>query len=70
MKHTIESSDFRINRSKIEYLQYSFTVRDEDNGEITINEMIVQGVENFRYLGSVIDDKGDMDKDINHQMRA
>ena len=52
-RHTLESREFRLSRLKNKYLKY------ELNGEV---------VKRFKYLGSIIEGKGDIDEDIYRHM--
>ena len=43
---------------------------EEDNGEVTIAGVVIPRVEKFRYFGSVIEEKGDMDEHINYHIEV
>ena len=45
---------FRISKLKTKYLHCCFSEREEEEGEVTIDEMIIPNVEKFKYLGSII----------------
>jgi len=64
-RHTLESRGFRVNRSKTEYLYCCFSGREDTRGEVTIDGMTILKVENFKYLGSIIQQNWDIDEDIN-----
>ena len=38
--------------------------------EVTMGGVAILRVEKFRYLGSIIEEKGDIDEDINQQNRV
>jgi len=69
-RHTWESRDFRVSRSKIECLHCCFSGKEEEGGEVTINGMIIPKVENFKYPGSIIQQKENIDDDINHHIKV
>ena len=51
--------------SKTEYLHCCFGGREDAGGEVTIDGMTIPKVKKFRYLGSIIQQNGDIDEDIN-----
>ncbi|GJY92521.1 retrovirus-related pol polyprotein LINE-1 [Tanacetum coccineum] len=66
-RKALEDNGLRVSREKTEYLRYDF-----GNGEITHNEevdvcirdKILQPMESFRYLGSILHKSGRIDKDL------
>ena len=68
--HILESIGFRVSRSKMEYLHCRFSGREDGRGEVTIEGMATPKVEKFKYLGSIIQQKGDIDQDINQRIKA
>jgi len=59
-----------LNRSKTEYLKCWFSGVEGDSGEVTVGGVAVLRVEKFKYLGSIIEKKGDIDDNINHHIRG
>jgi len=51
-------------------LKCEFSVEDGDSEKVTIGEVVVPRVRKFRYWGSIIEERGDIDEDINHRIRA
>jgi len=41
-----------------------------DGGEVTMGGVVVPRVEKFKYLGSIVEGRGDIDEDISHRIRA
>ena len=39
-------------------------------GEVTMGRVVIPRVEKFKYLGSIMEEKGDIDEDINHCIRV
>ena len=64
-RHTLESRSFRVSRSKMEYLHCCFSDREDRRGVVTIEGMVIPKVKKFKYLDSIIQQKGDTDEDIN-----
>jgi len=47
-----------------------FSGVERDGREVTVGGVVVPRVENFKYLGSIIEERGDIDEDISHCIRA
>ena len=41
-----------------------------DRGEVTIGGVVVPRVKKFKYLGSMVEEGGDIDDDISHQIKV
>jgi len=69
-RDTSEPRGFRLSRSKIEYLHYKFSAGEGSvANEVTIEGAVIPSVEKFRYLGSFIQENGEIDEDINQQIK-
>jgi len=70
-RDTLEAKGFRLSRSQTEYLHCRFTA-DEGGvaSEVAIEGAIIRRVERFRYLGSIIQENGEIDEDINHRIKV
>jgi len=68
---TLEAKGFRLSRSKTKYLYCRFSA-DEGGiaGEVAIEEANIPRVERFKYLGSIIQENGEIDEDINHRIKV
>jgi len=66
----LESTGFRVSRSKIEYLHYCFSGRDEAGGEVTIDGLSIPKVKKFKYLSSIVQQNGEIDEDINQRIKV
>ena len=65
---TLESKDFRISRSKTEYMNCNFGNRQtHGNIEIKLGEHVIQQVDKFKYLGSIIQEDCEVDGDVNNR---
>jgi len=69
-RHSLESRKFRLSRSKTEYLICGFNGVEWDDGEVTMSGVVIPRVEKFKYLGSIVEEKGDIDENINHRIRG
>jgi len=69
-RDTLEAKGFRLSRSKTKYLHCRLSADEGDiAGEVAIEGAIIPRVKRFRYLGSIIQESGEIDEDINHQIR-
>ena len=66
----MESRGFRLSRSKTEYLKCGFSGAEIDGGEVIMGGVVVPQVEKFKYLGSIIEESGDIEEDVSHRIRA
>ena len=66
----MKSRGFRLSRSKIEYLRCGFSGVERDDEEVTMGGVVIPKVGKFKYLGSIVEEKGDIDEDINHRIRV
>ena len=69
-RHCLKSRGFRVSRSKIEYLHCCFNGRKDARGEVNIDGMEIPKVVKFKYLGSIIHQKGDLDDDIYQRIKV
>ena len=63
-RHTLEDRGFWLSRSKTKYLHCCFSGRIKGDGEITMDGRVIPKVAKFKYLGSIIQQNGDIDEDI------
>ena len=67
----LEAKGFRLSRLKTEYLHCRFSAGEGDiAGEVAIEGAIIPRIERFKYLGSIIQDSGEIDEDVNYQIRV
>ena len=67
--HELFCYDFRLNRNKTEYMEYKFKKRQtNDNLKVKIGEHIILKVLSFRYLKSIIQSNGKIDRDVIHRI--
>ena len=63
-RHILESREFRLSRSKAEYLKYRFSDEEAGGEKVTMYSVAIPRAEKFMYLGSTFEGKCDSDKDI------
>ncbi|KAF1891102.1 hypothetical protein Lal_00001241 [Lupinus albus] len=70
-RQALGTHEFRISRSKIEYMECKFSkMRTNSNVEVKTEDHIMPQVTRFRYLESIIQDDGENDGDENHMIQA
>ncbi|KAL5147286.1 LINE-1 retrotransposable element ORF2 protein [Glycine soja] len=70
-RRALETHGFRLCRSKSEYMECKFNKRRRvSNSEVKIGDHIIPQVTRFKYLGSVIQDDGEIEGDVNHRIQA
>ncbi|KAL5168862.1 DnaJ subfamily C member 7 [Glycine soja] len=70
-RRALETHGFRLSRSKSEYMECKFNKsRRVSNSEVKIGGHIIPQVTRFKYLGSVIQDDGEIEGDVNHRIQA
>jgi len=69
-RHTLESRGFRLSRSKTQYLKCEFSGAVGSGEVVTMDVVATPRVEKFKYLGSIIEQNGDINDDINHRIRV
>ena len=69
-RHMLKARGFRLSRSKMEYLHCRFSGRIEEGGDITLDGRVIPKIAKFKYLGSIIQQNGDIDEDISHRIRV
>ena len=69
-RHTVKSKGFKLSRSKTEYLKCGFSGVGGGDKEVTMGGVVITRVNKFKYLGSIMEEKGDINEDISHLIRA
>ncbi|PKA63279.1 ubiquitin-protein ligase E3 C [Apostasia shenzhenica] len=70
-RNALESQSFHFSRSKTEYMKCTFSQeRNTYIGDVTIGDQIVKKSERFRYLGSIIQNDGEIDNDVISRIQA
>ncbi|KAK9126210.1 hypothetical protein Scep_015056 [Stephania cephalantha] len=70
-RNTLESKGFKLSRTKTEYMHCEFrNTRHRDDGVVKLGEIEVPKVNHFRYLGSIIQNDGNIEYDVTHRIQA
>ena len=69
-RNTLEAKGFRLSRLKTEYLHCRFSAGEGGvANEVAIEGAVIPRVKSFRYLGSIIQENGEIDEDINQRIK-
>lgn len=69
-RQTLELKGFRLSTTKTEYMRCRFSdIRSED-GNVSLDGRVVHRKDSFRYLGSMLQDDGEIDEDVSHRIRG
>jgi hypothetical protein len=66
----LEAKGFRLSRSKIEYMKCDFSTTTQEEGVVRLDGQVVPKKDTFRYLGSMVQNDGDIDEDLSHKIKA
>jgi hypothetical protein len=69
-RNSLESKGFRISRTKTEYMKCTFGTDTGEDGVVELDGYEVPQKEAFRYLGSIIQKDGEIDRDISQRINA
>jgi hypothetical protein len=69
-RQTLESKGFRVSRTKTEYMRCDFGNAALEEGGVSLEGQGVPKKDTFRYLGSVLQEDGDIDADVCHRIKA
>ncbi|XP_070019776.1 uncharacterized protein [Nicotiana sylvestris] len=68
-RHALESKGFKLSRTKMEYLECKFGVEPtEAEVKVRLDSQVIPKRGSFKYLGSVIQGIGKIDKDVTHRI--
>jgi hypothetical protein len=68
-RRTLEAKDFRLSRSKTEYMKCDFSATTQEEGDVRLDGQVVHKKDTFRYLGSMLQNDGDIDEDVSHGIK-
>ena len=69
-RRTLVARGFRLSRLKTEYLHCGFSGRIVEGGDVVLDGRAIPKVDKFKYLGSIIQQNGDIDEDISQRIRV
>ncbi|EMS49379.1 Retrovirus-related Pol polyprotein LINE-1 [Triticum urartu] len=69
-RQTLESKGFRLSRTKTEYMMCGFSTTRCEEEEVSLDGQVVPRKDTFWYLGSLLQEDGGIDEDVNHRIKA
>jgi hypothetical protein len=66
----LNAKDFRLSRSKIEYIKYNFSATTQEEGDVKLNSQMVSNKDTFHYLGAMLQKNGDINENASHIIKA
>jgi hypothetical protein len=66
----LEAKGFRRSRSKTEYMKCDFSATTQEEGDVRFDGQVVSRKDTFRYLGSMLQNNGDIDEDVSHRIKV
>ena len=69
-RQTLESKGFRLSRTKTKYMMCGFSTTRCEEEEVSLDGQVVPQKDTFRYLGSMLQEDGGIDEDVNHRIKA
>jgi hypothetical protein len=66
----LEAKDFRLSRSKTEYMKCDFSATTQDEGNVRLDGLVVSKKDTFHYLGLMLQKNGDIDEDVSHRIKV
>jgi hypothetical protein len=69
-RQTLEAKGFMLSRSKTEYMKCDFSATTQEEGDVRLDGQMIPKKDIFRYLGSMLQKNGDIDKDVSHRIKT
>jgi hypothetical protein len=66
----LEAKDFRLSRSKTEYIKCDFSATTQEEGDVILDGQVVPKKGTFYYLGSMLQKNDDIDEDLSHRIKV
>ncbi|XP_070014490.1 uncharacterized protein [Nicotiana sylvestris] len=68
-RQALESKGFKLSRTKTEYVECKFSdVTGEADVEVRLDSQVILKRESFKYLGSIIQGDGEINRDVTHRI--
>ncbi|XP_070034892.1 uncharacterized protein [Nicotiana tomentosiformis] len=68
-RQALKSKGFKLSKTKTEYLEYKFSVEPGKLGvDVRLDSQVIPSRGSFKYLGLVIQGRGDIDEDVTHRI--
>jgi len=70
-RQALEAYGFRLSRSKTEYMECNFSKRRSRSIlEVKVGDHTIPQVTRFKYLGSIVQNDGEIEADVSHRIQA
>ena len=69
-RQTLKSKGSRLSRTKTEYMMCGFSTTSYEEEEVSLDGQVVPRKDTFRYWGSMLQEDGGIDEDVNHRIKA
>jgi hypothetical protein len=69
-RRTLEVKYFRLSKSKTEYMKCDFSATTQEEGDVRLDVQVVPKKDIFRYLRSILQKDGDINKDLSHRIKT
>jgi hypothetical protein len=69
-RQTLESKDFRLSKTKTEYIRCQFSGDNLDDGDVSLDGQVIPMNDTFRYLRSMLQNNWWIDENVSHRIRA
>jgi hypothetical protein len=66
----LEAKYFRLSRSKTKHMNCDFNATTQEERDVRLDGQVVSKKDIFCYLGSMLQNDGDIDEDVSHRIKA
>jgi hypothetical protein len=66
----LKAKDFRLSRSKTEYMKYDFSATTQEKGDVRLDDQVVPKKDTFHYLGSILQKNRDINEYVSHRIKV
>jgi len=71
LEKVFEAYDFRLSKSKTEYIECNFSKRRSSSTlGVKVGDHIIPQVTRFKYLGSIVQNDREIEADVNHRIQV
>jgi hypothetical protein len=67
---TLESKDFILSRTKIEYMRCDCDTTTHEEGYVSLEGQLVPRMDSFQYLRSMLERDEDIDENVSHRIKV
>ena len=70
VREALESKGLKINREKTEHMESKWKGEDNSGDRIRIGDVLLKKVKEYKYLGSVVQDSGEIEMEVTSKIQA